>query len=165
LRKSVLLYLAVTGSQAILAQLSPPTDGYSVVQRALLSGDKATLEPYWQQTAARLRELADAAKARGIPVILLVFPSENEVRHDFPALVFAEKLREIWTPTGFPMIDLTPPYRESLRAGANPFLPYDLHPNAVGMKIASDALFDVIEARGYLGLDASPAVKAVNTAP
>ena len=61
LRKSVLLYLAVTGTQAIAAQLSPPTDSYNIVQRALLSGDAAIVEPYWRETAARLLELADAA--------------------------------------------------------------------------------------------------------
>ena len=88
-------------------------------------------------------------------MILLVFPSENEIRHDFPDLVFAEKLREIWQPTGLPLIDLTPLYRASLHAGENPFLAYDLHPNATGMRIAADALYDAIRAQGYLGLGAA----------
>jgi hypothetical protein len=152
LRKSVLLYLATTGAQALAAQISPPTDSYSVVQRALLSGDAVTLAPYWREVADRLTELAAALKASGVPAILLVFPSENEVRHEFPKLVFAQKLREIWAPTGFPIIDLTLSYRASLRAGANPFLPYDLHPNEVGMRIAANALYDVIRQRGYVGL-------------
>ena len=159
LRKSVLLYLSVTGVKGLAAQVDPPADPYSVVQRALLSGDAATLEPYWKATAARLLEIAAAAKARGIPVILLVFPGENEVRHDFPELVFGERLAEIWAPTGFPFVDLTSRYRASLRAGENPFLPYDLHPNAVGMRIASDALYEVIRERGYLGLGAAQAAK------
>jgi lysophospholipase L1-like esterase len=160
LRQSVLLYLTTTGAQAIAAQLSPPTDLYSVVQRALLTGDAATLTPYWRETAMRLTELAAAAKARGVPVILLAFPSENEVRHEFPKLIFAEKLREIWAPTGFPMVDLTSAYRDSRRAGENPFLPYDLHPNAVGMRIAAGAVYDVIRERGYLGLaDAPPPIR------
>lgn len=157
LRKSVLLYLTVTGAKGLIARFDPPDDPYSRVQRALLSGDAATLEPHWKATGARLLEIASAAKARGIPVILLVFPSENEVRHDFPDLVFGAALEKIWAPTGFPFIDLTARYRQSLREGANPFLPYDLHPNATGMRIASDALFDVIRERGYLGLGASPA--------
>ncbi len=154
----MLLYLAVTGTQAIAAQLSPPTDSYNIVQRALLSGDAAIVEPYWRETAARLLELADAANAHHTPVILLVFPSENEIRHDFPDLVFAEKLREIyyWQPTGLPAgIDLTPLYRASLHAGENPFLAYDLHPNATGMRIAAEALYDAIRAQGYLGLGAA----------
>jgi lysophospholipase L1-like esterase len=101
----------------------------------------------------RLRQMADAARDRGVPVILLVFPGENEVRRDYPDLVFAQKLREIWASTGFPIIDLLPLYRASLRAGENPFLPYDLHPNAVGMRIAADQLFEVIRAHRYLGVD------------
>ena len=157
LRKSVLLYRLVTGAQMVAALASPPTDGYSVVQRALLSGDAATLAPYWKETAERLIELANAAKSHGTPVILLVFPSENEVRRDYPKLVFGEKLREIWAPTGFAMIDLTQAYRASLRAGENPFLPYDLHPNAIGMRIAANALYDVIRERGYLGLGGATA--------
>ncbi len=165
LRRSVLLYKSVTGAQAVASLVSPPSDGYSVVQRALLSGDAATLAPDWNETAERLLQLAQAAKAHGTPVILLVFPSENEVRHDFPKLVFGEKLREIWAPTGFPMIDLTPAYRASLRAGENPFLPYDLHPNATGMRIAADALYAVIREQGYLGLGAEAAASARTPGP
>jgi lysophospholipase L1-like esterase len=153
LRKSVLLYLAVTGAKTAVALVSSPTDPYSVVQRALLTGDAGTLAPYWEEAAVRLRQMADAARDRGVPVILLVFPGENEVRRDYPDLVFAQKLREIWASTGFPIIDLLPLYRASLRAGENPFLPYDLHPNAVGMRIAADQLFEVIRAHRYLGVD------------
>lgn len=154
LRKSVLLYRAVAGVQTIAALASPPADGYSVVQRALLTGDAATVEPFWQETAKRLLQLADAAEAHNTPVILLIFPSENEVRRDYPNLVFGDKLREIWEPTGLPIIDLTSAYRTSLAAGENPFLPYDLHPNATGMRIAADALHTVIHTQGYLALDA-----------
>lgn len=157
LRESVLLYLVVTGAKGVAARLDPPQDAPSVVQRALLSGDEETLAPYWEATAARLRELAEAARQRGTPVILLVFPGENEVRHDFPDLVFGEKLAEIWRPTGFPIIDLTEPYRAALRRGENPFLPYDLHPNALGMEIAAQAVFDVIAEKGWLGVGAGEA--------
>lgn len=160
LRKSVLLYRLVTGAQAAAALVSPPTDGYSIVQRALLSGDADTLAPYWKETGERLLQLADAAKSHSTPVILLVFPSENEVRRDYPKLVFGEKLSAIWAPTGFPMLDLTQAYRASLRAGENPFLPYDLHPNAIGMRIAADALYDVIRQKGYLGMGAAAAAAA-----
>ncbi|CAG0956842.1 hypothetical protein GPROT1_00518 [Gammaproteobacteria bacterium] len=157
LRQSVLLYRAVTSAKLLAARFDPPADAYSVVQSALLSGDAATLEPYWEATSRRLLEIAAAAKQRGIPAILMVFPSENEVRHDFPALVFGAKLEAIWAQTGFPFIDLTAAYRESLRRGENPFLPYDLHPNALGMRIAADALFETIVAERYLGFGPSTA--------
>lgn len=163
LRQSLLLYTAVTGVKALAAMVNPPTDPYSVVQKALLEGDAAILAPYWEATAKRLLEIAAAAKARGIPVVLLVFPGENEVRHDFPKLVFGEKLREIWAPTGFPIVDLLPAYRAALRAGENPYLPYDMHPNTVGMRIAADALFAVIEKHGYLGV--TPASVPASGAP
>ena len=43
-----------------------------------------------------------------------------------------------------PFLDLEASYRASLAAGENPFLPYDLHPNAVGMRIAADALYETV---------------------
>ena len=49
-----------------------------------------------------------------------------------------------------PFIDLEPAYRRSLETGENPFLPYDLHPNAVGMRIAADAVYRAIEKHALL---------------
>jgi hypothetical protein len=123
------------------------------VQEALLAGDQTTLAPYWVATAERLHEIADVAREHGLPVILLAFPMENQIKHTYPNLVWAEKLREIWAPTGFPLIDLEPAYRRTRESGRNPFLPYDLHPSPHGMEIAAEALYEEIRRQGYLGLD------------
>jgi len=157
LRQSVLLYQVVTRSKLLLDSLEPRRDDYSLVQKALLEGDQVFLEPYWRATGQRLLEIANAARARGIPVVLLAFPMENHVKRDYPKLVWGERLREIWAPTGMPFIDLEPAYRASLRAGENPFLPYDLHPNALGMQIASQQLLEVLTSRDLLGLSPSGA--------
>jgi hypothetical protein len=63
------------------------------------------------------------------------------------------------------LIDLTAAYRASLRAGENPFLPYDLHPNTAGMRIAADALYAVIREKGYLGLGAGDSAAAGTPGP
>jgi hypothetical protein len=86
-------------------------------------------------------------------VILMVFPMENQIKRTYPDLVWAEKLREIWEPTGFPMVDVEPAYRRARESGRNPFLPYDQHPGPYGMEIAADALYNEILRQGYLGLD------------
>jgi len=150
LRQSVLLYQATIRAKQVMAAFDPPAGAYATVQRALLEGDDDTLEPYWRATRERLLEITASARRRGVPVVLMLFPMENEIKIDFPEMRMAETLREVWAPTGMPFVDLTAAYRESLRGGANPFLPYDLHPNAHGMKIASDRLLEVIETEDLL---------------
>lgn len=153
LRRSVLLYQATIRTKQVMAAFRPPTGDYAHVQRSLLEGDDAALAPFWRATEKRLLQIAESATKRGVPVILMVFPMENEIKIDFPDMKMAEKLREIWAPTGLPFIDLAPAFRQSLDAGDNPFLPYDLHPNAIGMKIASDRLLELIEGEGLARVD------------
>jgi lysophospholipase L1-like esterase len=154
LRRSLVLYLGVTRAKQIASLLAPPTDRYAQVQKALLAGDTAFLEPYWRDTARRLREIAGAARAREIPVVLLAFPMENQVRREYPemARVWGDALREAWGPTGLPLVDLEAAYREATAAGGpdDPWLPYDLHPNARGMAIAAEAVRAAIRERGLL---------------
>jgi lysophospholipase L1-like esterase len=153
LRQSLLLYLSVQAVGIVRDLASPPTHAYAIVQEALLRGDEATLAPYWEATARRLHEIAEVARAHRLPAVLLLFPMENQLKRSYPDLVWAERLREIWAPTGFPLVDLEPAYRREREAGRNPFLPYDLHPNAHGMEIAAAALHDEILRQGYLGLE------------
>ena len=154
LRKSVLLYQSVAGAKALAQILRPAENRYARVQRALLAGDAATLEPYWEATGARLLEMAEAARERNVPIILVVFPMENQVRHNYPDLVFAERLREIWAPTGMPFVDVEPEFRDALADGENPFLPYDLHPSSKGMAITAQALYRAIRKAELLRLGA-----------
>jgi lysophospholipase L1-like esterase len=151
LRQSVLLYQIVLRTKLLMYALDPPHDIYTLVQQALLEGDEKLLAPYWRITGQRLLEIAAAARVHGVPVMLVAFPMENHVKRDYPRLVWGERLREIWAPTGMPFIDLEPAYRESLREGRNPFLPYDLHPNPVGMRIAAEQILDVITTHHLLG--------------
>jgi hypothetical protein len=63
-----------------------------------------------------------------------------------------------------PFIDVEPAYRAALKAGQNPFLPYDLHPSALGMKIAAEQLFEVIASRDLLALRKPVAGRPVSNA-
>ena len=152
LRQSVLLYQVVIRSKMLAQSFRPADDDYSRVQRALLEGDAQTLEPYWSATAARLLEIAAVAREHDIPVVLLAFPMENQMKLPMPASVWSDRLREIWAPTGMPFVDVEPAYKAALAAGNNPFLPYDLHPSALGMQIAAEQLFEAIESRDLLAL-------------
>ncbi len=156
LRRSLVLYLGTTRTKQLINTFDPPASRYGEVQRALLHGDAAFLEPYWQATAEHLLALERAARERGIPVVLLVFPMENQIKLDFPEMALTETLRALWAPTGMPFVDLEPAYRAALERGENPFLPYDLHPNATGMRLAAEALYDSLAAHGLLPPPAAP---------
>jgi lysophospholipase L1-like esterase len=153
LRQSVLLYQTVIRTKLLLHSFRRSDDDYSRVQRALLAGDAQTLEPYWRVTAERLLAIADAARERGVPVVLLVFPMENQMKLEIPPAVWIDRLREIWAPTGMPFLDVEPAYRAALADGRNPFLPYDLHPSPLGMQIAAEQLEAAITSRNLLGLE------------
>jgi hypothetical protein len=152
LRRSVLLYQIVIRSKMLLQSFEPSDDDYSRVQRGLLAGDAKALEPYWRVTAERLLAIAAAARERDIPVVLLAFPMENQLKLEIPASVWGDRLREIWAPTGMPFIDVEPLYRAALAAGQNPFLPYDLHPSPLGMRIAAEQLLEAITRHDLLRL-------------
>ena len=145
LRRSLFLYTTVTrGKTAMAMLLGDPPQGSARVQPALLSGDEEFLAPYWEATAEHLQAIAAIGRERGIPVILVAFPMENQIRGQYDEMVWGEKLKAIWAPTGFPLIDLEAAYRDALNGGENPFLPYDLHPGEHGMDLAADSLYEVI---------------------
>ncbi len=151
LRKSLLLYTAVTRTKTYLQNWHPPEPGSARwVQDALLEGRMDDLAPYWSETAKRLRAIAEVGRTHDIPVILIAFPMENQLYFDLPRAAYSGKLEEIWSDTGYPFIDLVPLYEEALAKGRNPFLPYDLHPSEHGMQIAAQAILDVIVDRSLL---------------
>ena len=145
LRCSLLRYTKATrGKIAIAMRLGDPPQGSVRVQPAFLSGHEEFLEAYWEAAAEQLQAIAAIGRERGIPVVLVAFPMENQIRGQYDEMVWGEKLKAIWVPTGFPLIDLEAAYRDALNGGENPFLPYDLHPGEHGMEIAADSLYEVI---------------------
>ena len=147
LRQSLVFYLPATRAQQVWHMLDPPGDRASGVQHAILTGDEVFLEPYWLATETRLLEISRSGKDRGIPVLLLVFPMENLVKRSDPGVAFVGRLRRIWEPTGMPLVDVAPAYADARSRGGNPFQPYDLHPNASGMKIAAELVYQALRDR------------------
>ncbi|MEZ4330525.1 MAG: GDSL-type esterase/lipase family protein [Myxococcota bacterium] len=165
LRQSLVLYLGVTRGKNLVAALGAPESEIVGIQRAILAGDAEALAPYWRATGERLRAIARAARERGIPVVLVSFPMENHVRQPDPSPVYGEALRREWQETGFPIVDLEGPYRASIAEGANPYLPYDLHPGPLGMEIASDEIYQELVRSGFVAEGsgaASPSPSAID---
>jgi hypothetical protein len=163
LRQSLVFYLPVTRAQAVWHMFDRPGDRGAIgVQRAILAGDEAFLEPYWQATGKHLLEIARSAKQRGIPVLLLVFPMENLVKRSDPGAAFVGRVRRIWEPTGMPLVDLAPAFIAARERGDNPFQPYDLHPDVSGMKIAAEHADQAIrELSLWAPADAQPPAPAM----
>jgi lysophospholipase L1-like esterase len=147
LRQSLVFYLPVTRAKLVWSAFAPPEVRFSPVQRAILTGDEAFLEPYWQATGTRLLEIARSGQERGVPVLLLVFPMENLVKRSDPGAAFVGRLRRIWEPTGMPLVDVAPAFIEARERGDNPFQPYDLHPDASGMTIAAELVHQALQER------------------
>jgi lysophospholipase L1-like esterase len=152
LRSSVLLYRTVTGLKAFRASLGPPPTAYHELQRALLSGDINSVEPRWLETEGRLSELAEVGRSHGIPILLMGFPGEMQIRL-LPESSWGNRLAQAAERAQLLLVDLEFDYRDALAAGENPYLPYDLHPSAHGMKIAAERLYEAILEGDYLHLD------------
>jgi hypothetical protein len=46
-----------------------------------------------------------------------------------------------------PLVDVAPAYIEARQRGENPFQPYDLHPDASGMTIAAELVYQALAER------------------
>jgi lysophospholipase L1-like esterase len=150
LRQSLILYLGVTRTENALLALRSPTTETERVQRAILKGDSETLRPFWAATRLRLAEIAAEAKRMGIPLLLVAFPMENEIRRERNPASLSGELAKITQDIGIQFVALEPEFRAALSSGTNPFLSYDLHPNPLGMQIAADAIYRAIADRWLL---------------
>ena len=146
LRQWLTLYLAVTRAKDLVAAWTGPPNPYQVVQKALLAEDEGTVDRYWGPTRARLARIAGTLRAAGIPFLVLRFPMEPEIGRVAQPSLLGRRLAEFASSEGVTYVDLGPPYERARRDGRNPFLPYDRHPNAVGMAIAARELLAPVRA-------------------
>ena len=86
--------------------------------QALLNGNEVRMESYWRATEGRLLEIAALLEQRGIPVILLAFPMENQLRGHDLNVRYAVHLQRIWEATGMPFVDVEPAFRQALDDGS-----------------------------------------------
>ncbi len=97
-----------------------------------------------------LAALRNTLAARGIPLVLAVFPSHHAVTQD------SVRGQVTWatqagTATGLPVVDLLSPLVASRLSVATLYLlPYDGHPSARGYEIAAKHLADQLASKGPL---------------
>lgn len=114
-------------------------------RRAQLGGEEdpaakfADDQPGWQASRTALRDMAELARARGIPLVVAIFPTlvQLDQRHPYTRLYqrIADTVREVG---GYP-IQLLPGF---LGQAARPLWvgPADSHPNARAHAIMADAI-------------------------
>ncbi|MGH7517816.1 MAG: SGNH/GDSL hydrolase family protein [Gemmatimonadales bacterium] len=113
----------------------------------------------WQQTEAALREIADSAKARGVPVLLLIYPLLEPgawTPETYPYRTMVDMVVTVGRKAGMEVVDLVSVYGAAggdwRRWWASS---YDPHPNPEGHALAARALAAHIRERGFLSRDRS----------
>jgi acetyltransferase AlgX (SGNH hydrolase-like protein) len=123
------------------------------------------IETAWERTDAILRALSREAAARGTRFALVYVPSRMEVSDrdwELTRLAYdldekawdlglvARRFAEIGASAGFPLIDLTPDLRRASRGVlGEPYFVHDGHWNAVGHRVAAEAIERFLRERGW----------------
>jgi lysophospholipase L1-like esterase len=108
----------------------------------------------WQEMQSALREIGDSSRARGTPVVLMIFPSLVPGEHtadSYPYAPIIEKVSAAATAAGLDVLDLVP----VLAAQGGDWrrwwaTPYDGHPNSAAHALAAQALAEYIARNGWL---------------
>lgn len=112
----------------------------------------------WQQLTAGLRQIGDSARARGTPVLLILFPdliAGTWTAESYPARDIHEQVAREARAAGLLVFDLAPTFAAEggdwKRWWATP---YDAHPNEAAYAVAARAIADRIRQLDLLPPDA-----------
>ena len=125
----------------------------------------ADIEAAWEATEAILRALDEEVRAHGARLLVAYIPSRMEVSDRDWDLTqrrygmepgkwdrgrVAQRLAEIGGAAGFPVLDLTPSLRKAQGTWAGPYYVDDGHWNALGHRVAAQAVERDLRQRGWL---------------
>jgi lysophospholipase L1-like esterase len=119
--------------------------------------------PGWHQMRQALREMADSARARGVPITLVLFPDFSPgswTPATYPYAPIHRKVAQEALAHGFEVLDLTPAYAAQ---GGNWkrywTAAYDGHPNPAAQVVAAQAIAEYLHRLGW------PSSTGARTAP
>jgi lysophospholipase L1-like esterase len=119
----------------------------------------------WQQTAAAMREIADSARARSVPAVLLIYPLLVQGVWSPDTYPYMEQISQVartGQEVGLDVINLVEVYGAHGGDWKRWWVSaYDPHPNAEANALAVRALMAHIGERGYL----APARRNTDAAP
>jgi len=177
-RSSHLFQLLKNANQGLLIQL-----GLSARYRPEELTPHPAVEAAWRSTAETVGEIVRVARARGVPVLVVVLPSHYQVVPEalatytegfgldasaidrlLPNRQFGEALRA----EGLDFIDTLPALEAAHRSGVDVFGKVDTHLNAQGHAVVFEAIRDplraVLEARSRSAVSPTPAEESAEPA-
>jgi len=109
--------------------------------------------PEWMAVKAGLKQIADSAHARGIPVTVILFPTFTPGRwtpDTYPFRALYGKVARAAKAEGLEVLDLTQAFAEEGGDWQRWWVvPYDRHPSAAAHRIAAAAITDYLVERGW----------------
>lgn len=110
--------------------------------------------PGWRQLQEALRDMGDSSRARGTPVVFMIFPNLLPGEHtadNYPYAPIVAKVSAAARAAGLHVLDLTP----VLAAQGGNWrrwwaTPYDGHPNSAAHALAARALADYLARKAWL---------------
>jgi lysophospholipase L1-like esterase len=93
----------------------------------------------WQRTKDDLRAMQEAARRRGVPMMVALWPLLVDLERDYPFADVHDKIGRVCEKSGIPYVDLLP----SLRGRKTATLwahPSDWHPNELAHRLAAETL-------------------------
>lgn len=133
--------------------------------RVYKKGPTPRIDGAWQLTCGILGALDGEVEARGARLLAVHVPNRMEVSardRELTRLAYGmddagwdpgrvrERLEACGREHGFPVLDLAPALREASRPLRSPYLTYDPHWNALGHRVAAEALARDLRARGWV---------------
>ena len=146
------LYLLIKNSATIAllrnfylrATYSEPTAGERALDGRLSSGDEARWRTI-EEDLETFRELADASGFR--PYVVFV-PARPQVRREMPQSLYPGRLVEHAKKRGLVAIAPIEAFKQELRAGRDPYLPWDDHMSATGHRLVAEAILEQLRQHG-----------------
>jgi lysophospholipase L1-like esterase len=99
-------------------------------------------EPKWQAVEQELATFRDMAQAHRFKPIVLFVPVRRQIEGDYARSLYPGRLVEHCRRLGMPTIDATQMFKESLRAGVDPFLPWDDHMSVAGHRLFAETIME-----------------------
>lgn len=140
------LYSFLNAQVRSLQMRSRYPDGYAPLYADDFAG--------WQACRAALRTMGENTRKRGVPMLVVIFPSfaPPTLEADaYPYLKLHQKIAAAARDAGLSVLDLRPVYARFRRSGRSWWaLPCDAHPSVEGHKVAGEAIAKKVEELGYL---------------
>jgi lysophospholipase L1-like esterase len=102
-------------------------------------------EPRWQGLERELVTFRELSGTYGFRPLVVFVPARAQVQTDFPQSAYPRRLVEHSRRNGLVAIDPTEAFKRELRAGNDPYLPWDDHMSPTGHRLIAEALVGQIQ--------------------